>query len=243
MMHHHILRYSLAVLVLLSVAGCAGSGTGPKRQFPPPGRGDRHTQVRPKPPLPPTLMARPSLPSLRGRTVVIDAGHGGKDPGTRGVSRLQEKTIVLLVANEVARLLQARGAYVVSTRTTDRFLELDQRAGIATRYRADLFVSVHADSAQRKAASGSTVYICRGAASRSVAAAQSIHHALASAGVECRGIQRANYRVLVAHGRPAVLVECGFLTNSGDAARLNTMAYRSKVAAAIARGIADYLSR
>ena len=61
---------------------------------------------------PPMVAARPAsrLPSLHGKKIVIDAGHGGKDPGDRGVSRLPEKTIVLSVANEVARLLQDRGA-------------------------------------------------------------------------------------------------------------------------------------
>ena len=238
---HSILRYVLVGLIALAAVGCHDSSRHVHR-FPPPGRGDRNAdQGSPQPP--PPLMARPSLPSLKGKTIVIDAGHGGKDPGTRGVSRLQEKTIVLLIANQVARLLQDRGAHVIATRSDDRFLELDQRAAIATRSRADIFVSVHADSSQNRAATGSTVYICRSASAKSMAAARNICYALSSTGVECRGIQRANYRVLVAHPRPAVLVECGFLTNSGDAARLNSMSYRSKMAAAIARGIADYLTR
>src|SRR5690606_23511646 len=126
-------------------------------------------------------------------------------------------------------------------RTTDRFLELDERAGIAQRQKADLFVSIHADSAPRKSASGSTIYICRAASSQSQAAARSIQRAMTSAGIECRGIHQANYRVLVAHTRPAVLVECGFLTNVNDSNRLNTQWYRNKIAAAIAAGIADHL--
>ena len=132
---------------------------------------------------------------------------------------------------------------VISTRTTDRFLELDERAAIAQRNQVNVFVAIHADSAPRTAASGSTVFIGRTASKASFAAARQIQSALTSAGIACRGIQRANYRVLVAHSRPAVLVECGFLTNSSDASQLNTQAYRSKIAAAIARGIADYLSR
>lgn len=189
------------------------------------------------------MQTRPPLPSLRGKKVVIDAGHGGKDPGARGVSRLQEKTIVLLIATHVGRLLQHREASVTWTRTTDRFLELDERAAIASRTRTDLFVSIHADSAPRKSASGATVYTCRGASSQSTTAAWYIRRALTQAGIECRAGKPSNFRVLVAHPRPAVLVECGFLTNAGDAAKLNTQAYRSRVAAAIARGIADYLAR
>lgn len=191
----------------------------------------------------PPLTARPYLPSLAGKKIVIDAGHGGKDPGTKGVSRMNEKSIVLLIANEAARLLQDRGATVVCTRTTDKFLELDQRAAIATKYQANLFVAIHADSAPRPSASGSTVYINRSATGASLRAARFIWRALTGAGIESRGIQRANYRVLVAHNRPAVLVECGFLTNRSDATQLNTQAYRSKVAAAIAKGVADYMTQ
>ncbi|NLU22830.1 MAG: N-acetylmuramoyl-L-alanine amidase, partial [Phycisphaerae bacterium] len=139
--------------------------------------------------------------------------------------------------------LQHRGATVINTRKDDRFLELDARAAYATRNRADLFVSIHADSAPRKTASGATVYTCRGASANSVAAAWYIRRALTQAGIPCRTGKPSNFRVLVAHPRPAVLVECGFLTNAGDAALLNTQAHRSKVAAAIARGIADYLCR
>jgi N-acetylmuramoyl-L-alanine amidase len=174
--------------------------------------------------------------------VVIDAGHGGKDPGTRGVSQLPEKTIVLAISNDVAQILRSRGASVTSTRTTDRFLELEERARIAQRAQADLFVSIHADAAQRASASGSTLYISRNASAASQKAARSIQNALIRAGIECRGIHRANFKVLVGHSRPAVLVECGFLTNSTDAARLNTPAYRSKVAQAIAAGIAEHLA-
>lgn len=234
-----------ALGLLMGLVGCVEDQKVVQR-LPAPAPAGPEKRVEPPKPKPPPLTAeRPpaGLPWLTGKVVVVDAGHGGKDPGTRGVSRLQEKTIVLLIANEVSRLLQARRATVVPTRTTDRFLELDQRAAIAQQRRASLFVSVHADAAARASASGSTVYIGRQASSQSLAAAMSIVRALNQAGISCRGVQRANYRVLVAHSRPAVLVECGYLTNSSDAYRLNQQAYRSKVAQAIAKGIADYLAR
>jgi N-acetylmuramoyl-L-alanine amidase len=229
------------------LVGCNEHATKPVRP-PPQVYAPPAPRIEPPRPSPPPMMAtRPPLPTLRGKTVVVDAGHGGKDigtPGTRGLSPLPEKSIVLLVANHAGRLLQDRQARVIWTRTTDRFLELDQRAAIAQRNRADLFVSIHADSAPRnRQACGSTVYVCRGASAQSWSAARNIVHALSLAGIECRGIKQANYRVLVAHPRPAVLVECGFLSNPGDATRLNTQAYRSRLAAAIARGVADYLSR
>lgn len=241
-------HWTAAAALLALFAGCAEQAEVTDYRPPPqePARAPAPRIEEPRPPAPPPLTAqRPStggLPPLTGKRVVIDAGHGGKDPGTKGVSRLPEKTIVLSIANEVARLLQQRRAAVISTRTTDTFLELDTRAAIAQRNNAHLFVAIHADSAARRSASGSTLYIAREASSQSFSAARSIQRALTSAGIECRGIHRANYRVLVAHSRPAVLVECGFLTNSGDATKLNTQQYRSKVAAAIARGVADYLA-
>lgn len=235
-------RWIVSLALLAILAGCTGPERAGRRT-----RVERSPMPRrltaPEPTLPRLQAERSVLPSLRGMRVVIDAGHGGKDPGTRGVSRMPEKSIVLLIANEVGRLLTHRGASVISTRTDDRFLELDDRAAFAGRHRCHLFVSVHADSAPRSSASGSTLYIARGASSDSFAAARSIQHALKDAGIECRGIQRANFRVLAAHPYPAVLVECGFLTNAGDANRLNSQQYRSKVAAAVARGIADHLSR
>jgi N-acetylmuramoyl-L-alanine amidase len=234
-------QLGLIALVGLSlfVTGCPGQ---PHRhpvvpQLPPPQTPT--PSPRPSQVPPPSPWSRPK--SLSGTKVVVDPGHGGKDPGTRGVSALPEKNVVLAVGNELARVLRQRGASVISTRTTDRFLELDDRAAIAQRNRVSLFISVHADAAQRRGASGATVYVGRNASSQSRAAARAIDAALRAAGIETRGVENANYRVLVAHSRPAVLVECGYMTNITDARRLNTAAYRSRLAAAIANGVANYM--
>lgn len=196
--------------------------------------------VRP-PPIPPP--ARPTGPIHA--TIVVDAGHGGKDPGTdgRGRSSLPEKTIVLDIARNLAQQLKARKATVTMTRWGDTFLELDDRCAVAERAHADLFIAIHADSAKRSDATGTTVYIGRSASSDSVQAARSIEAALLRSGVECNGIQRAGFRVLVGHSRPAVLVECGFLTNSTDCRRLNSPEYRAALAAAIVEGIAVHFNR
>lgn len=83
-------------------------------------------------------------------TVVIDAGHGGKDPGARG-ARINEKSINLAVALKLGRLIEQRGegVKVVYTRKTDRFIELDERANIANRNKADLFISIHTNAVKR----------------------------------------------------------------------------------------------
>jgi N-acetylmuramoyl-L-alanine amidase len=191
----------------------------------------------PRPVAPPS--ARAPARNLAGVHIVVDPGHGGKDPGAQGRSPIPEKVIVLDIAQEVAQRLRAQGARITMTRDSDRFIELDSRAAVADRTRADLFVSIHADSAKRASASGVTVYISRGASAASRRAAQRIANAVERAGVEFRGIQSAGFRVLVAHARPAVLIECGFLTNRAEAQRLSTAAYREDLASAIADGIAD----
>jgi N-acetylmuramoyl-L-alanine amidase len=194
------------------------------------------------PPLPPKPVVKPTVTSraLAGATIVVDAGHGGHDPGARGVSAVSEKSINLNLAIKLAGLLRSRGAKVVTTRERDVFIPLDDRAATADRMRADLFISIHADSSQRSSVSGTTIYISRNASGQSEAAARCIATALEHAGIECRGVHGAGYRVLVGHSRPAVLVECGFLTNRDDAQRLSTSAYQSRVAEAIANGVADH---
>ncbi len=88
------------------------------------------------------------------RRVVIDAGHGGHDPGAIGPRRYKEKTINLQVANDLARLLRARSVQVVMTRTSDRFVPLSQRAHIANTAGADVFVSIHANATRSRWTSG-----------------------------------------------------------------------------------------
>jgi N-acetylmuramoyl-L-alanine amidase len=180
---------------------------------------------------------------MRPVTILVDAGHGGKDPGTTGVSPIPEKTIVLSIANQIAELLSSAGARVITSRDSDFFVSLDNRAAMAERYRADLLVSIHADSAERASASGTTVYIARNASRQSVQVAERIVASFRSADIASRGIHRAGFRVLVGHSRPSVLVECGFLTNRRDASLLNTAAYQERVSRAIAEGIADHFSR
>jgi len=235
-------------LLVLSLLGPIAAGLGCREpepvidRLPPPYT--QRWQARPMPfeqPEPPTS---PPTKPVTSATVVVDPGHGGKDPGADGLSAVPEKTIVLAIAQEVARGLTGRGAKVVTTRSRDVFIELDDRADLAERARADLVVSIHADANENKpGASGATFYIAREATARSVQAALRLDAAFRRAGIETRGVQRANYRVLVGHTRPAVLIECGFMTNSRDVRLLNSPTHRSKVAAAIVDGVTDYLTR
>jgi N-acetylmuramoyl-L-alanine amidase len=189
---------------------------------------------------PPTV--RP--PTAKGRRVVIDPGHGGKDPGAISPIGPREKDVVLPVSLEIARLLREAGHEVILTRQTDVFVELDDRAAIANRRDADLFVSIHADSADNRDARGFTVYVCRGASSGSETVANAVVQSLDSgSGLDSRGVRAANYRVLVRTECPAILVELGYLSNRQDASLLRQDAVQKKLARCIAEGIDSFLRR
>jgi len=93
------------------------------------------------------------------RKVVIDPGHGGKDPGAIGPTGVREKDVNLDVSRRLARMLRERGIKVVLTRTADVFVELEERSRIANREQPDLFLSIHADAAPRASAEGATTYV------------------------------------------------------------------------------------
>ncbi len=237
---------SVAVLIL---SGChATSPRAPLGPLPNPILATRTPAVVPPPVVEPVMpQPPPTVRSLQGATIVVDPGHGGDDPGATGyLARRQpllEKSVNLAIAQGLVDHLRDRGAQVVMTRSSDRFIALDSRALVADRNRADLFVSIHADSARRTSVSGITLYVARGASGSSRRAANCIAAAIQRAGLEFRGVQSAGFRVLVAHSRPAVLVECGFLSNRSEVQLLSTSAHRSRIAQAIAEGVADYASR
>lgn len=171
----------------------------------------------------------------QGRTIVIDAGHGGHDRGGVPGQRLSEKMMALDVAQRLRSVLQARGYRVVMTRNSDVFIPLGTRTSIANSYRGATFVSVHFNSASRSGANGIETYYYR---RDSAGLAASIHrNVVAIAPTENRGIRRRGYFVLRRTNNPGVLVECGFLTNPTEARYALNPSYRQRLAEAIARGI------
>jgi N-acetylmuramoyl-L-alanine amidase len=95
------------------------------------------------------------------QTIVIDPGHGGKDPGAIGTRGTYEKDVVLSISQKLKSLLEARGFEVIMTRETDRFISLKKRTEIASRQRADLFISIHANASTTRRASGIEVFSLR----------------------------------------------------------------------------------
>jgi N-acetylmuramoyl-L-alanine amidase len=187
----------------------------------------------------PAPSRKPTNRRLSG-TVVIDPGHGGKDPGARSILGFYEKGINLSVALDVARLLEQRGLRVKMTRTDDYYPELEERAAIANRLNADLFVSIHADSFPKSSRRGYTVYVAKAASSSSRRAARDIVRSMSGTGLNSFGVQTANYHVLIGTRGPAVLVEMGYLTNRREAALLRRSSFQNRLAHAIANGICDY---
>ena len=245
----------MVVIVCLGTAvifaGCTqGPEDGPRIVGPAP---DRKSTPIPRPPVTPpksTPSPKPPAPkpaavSLAGRTIIVDPGHGGKDPGAgeRTLSRVPEKTLVLEIARELASQLDARGATVIVTRKGDYFIEREDRAAVAETYRADLLVSVHADSHRNSSISGASIYIARSPSAESRRIANSVSAAIRKAGVACRGVLAADFQVLTLHSRPSILVETGYLTNPTEARNLNASWYRAKMARCIADGITAALGK
>ena len=168
-------------------------------------------------------------------TVVIDAGHGGHDRGGIPGQRVSEKDMTLDVARRLKSVLAASGYRVVMTRDSDVFVPLGTRSSIANSYRNAIFVSVHFNSATRRGASGIETYFY---GRDSLALASAIHHyVVGTAPSSSRGVRRRGYFVLRRTNIPAVLVECGFLTNPTEAAYAQNASYRQKLAEAIAAGV------
>jgi N-acetylmuramoyl-L-alanine amidase len=197
-------------------------------------------------PAPPPAINNPPVSSPRvpkGRVVVIvDPGHGGKDPGAIGLGGLREVDVILPIAQQVASLLEQQGIQAVMTRTSDYFVDLAPRVTMAERANADLFVSIHANSIgpNRPDISGlETYYYDSGQR-----LAQTIHSSiLQNLDIKDRGIRRARFYVLRKTSMPSVLVEVGFVTGREDAGKLSNSTYRSQMAQAIARGILQYIQQ
>jgi N-acetylmuramoyl-L-alanine amidase len=171
----------------------------------------------------------------QSRTIVIDAGHGGFDRGGVPGQRISEKDKCLDVAQRLKRILQADGYRVIMTRDSDVFIPLPTRVAIANSYRGANFVSIHFNCASRVGANGIETYYY---SSDSASLAASIHRNVVSgAPSENRGIRRRGFYVLRRTSIPAVLVECGFLTNPTEGRLALTGDYRQKLAEQIARGI------
>ena len=174
--------------------------------------------------------------SAEAKTVVLDAGHGGHDRGGVPGDPYAEKIYTLDVARRIRARLTSAGYRVIRTRSDDTFIGLGQRCAIANSQMNAIFVSVHFNSAPREGADGIETYYYR---SSGAGLASAIHSRLVrAAGTEDRHVRTRGYYVLRNNRLPAVLCECGFLTNGAEGRRIaSSSSHRQRLADAIADGI------
>ncbi|GAB4262674.1 N-acetylmuramoyl-L-alanine amidase [Thermincola ferriacetica] len=190
-------------------------------------------------------------PSIKGKTIVIDPGHGGYDPGAIGVTGLREKDYNLDTALRVYNLLKELGTNPIITRDTDTFIALTDRAAIANNAQADVFVSIHANSSENASLNGTSTYyyapesdpvLYAQADARRKLAVKVQAQLAANLGIKDLGIKTANFSVLRNTGMPSILVESAFLSNKTEEALLKDSGFRDKVARAIVDGLVAYFT-
>ena len=202
-----------------------------------------------------------SLKKQRVKVIMIDPGHGGKDSGA--VGRLfKEKRLVLDIAQRLKFYLSRMGYRVIITRGSDYFLTLAQRSKLCLRNRADLFISIHCNSAATGSGAAGIETYCltpSGAASTTESKPM-IHHSpgnkfsknnfklayevqkklIQQTGAVDRGVKHARFYVLKEATCPAILIETGFLSNRKEERRLGLVSYQDRIARAIVAGIRKY---
>jgi N-acetylmuramoyl-L-alanine amidase len=183
--------------------------------------------------------------------IIVDPGHGGSDFGTHslGVPKYHEKNLNLSTAQMLKNYLQSFGYNVIMTRTDDTFISLEDRATLANKQNAKLFVSVHYNSAPSREAEGVEVFFYRtdtdkSRIAKSKALAQAVlEKVIKNTKAHSRGVKHGNYAVIRETKIPAILIEGGFLTNEDEMDKIKTVPYMKSVALGIAQGIKEYLAK
>ena len=170
-------------------------------------------------------------------TVVIDPGHGGHDSGAVGRRGTREKSVALDVANRVESKLRGAGFRTVMTRDTDRFITLGKRTRTLNRQDNAVMVSIHFNSARRRSAKGIETFYHSRCSRRLATKIQD--QMLRAVRAPNRGVKRANFYVLRKARYPAVLVECGFLSNYYEDRLARRSSHREKLAQRIAQGVVE----
>ncbi|MHA6483951.1 N-acetylmuramoyl-L-alanine amidase [Paenibacillus sp. strain BS8-2] len=196
--------------------------------------------VEPEVPVDPNPTTPPD-PSANVYDIVLDAGHGAKDPGafSKPMNRWEKDFNLSVVLKLKAELEKDSRIRVHLTRSDDTFVELLDRVKFAESVKADLFISVHANSYDNTSVSGSETYYER---ADSKAFADAMHkHVLAGMGLRDRGVKKAAYKVIKETTMPAILIEAGYMSNTTDAAALFDAKTQDRLAVELTKGIKAYL--
>ncbi len=235
-----------------------------------------------------TAALTPPHPAAGAPIVVIDPGHGGRDPGTEAAGTVDEKDVALEIARSLASALRARGFDTLLTRDDDTFLSLAERTAIANHARADLFISIHLNSSPDPETSGIETYYLNNTTDRATMRLARMENEVAggysaqgqadlnyiltdlrqgykanesaslarmieaetaaeisdSLGLRVNelGAKKGPFYVLVGAEMPAVLVECGFLSNAGETQELTTPRYQQALADGITDAVVHYFN-
>lgn len=190
-------------------------------------------------------------PSNGYKIVILDAGHGGSDPGAQGTDssgvKRNEKDITLAITRLVRDKLEANGVWVIMTRDGDTYPTLTERPDLANSKDAALFVSIHVNSATTEQANGIEVYYAEtnnheyyNVSSQEVAKSV-LSELINQTGARNRGVKTAQHAVTRRSIMPAILVETGFISNDAEIQKLVDSTYQNKLAAGIAKGILNNL--
>ncbi|WP_214754596.1 N-acetylmuramoyl-L-alanine amidase [Exiguobacterium sp. J17977] len=201
--------------------------------------------------LKPATTTTPTTSTGTGRTIVIDAGHGGNDPGAVYRS-VYEKVIAFDIAARLASTLSNTYGYNARmTRSNDVYLSLAQRVELTKSYKGSAFVSIHNNSSTNTSYHGHEVLVPTGesyttnpyiSASRSLGAAINRELGVRIPTIRNRGVKYQNVYVVGKNSVPSTLVEYGFISNSNDRSHLTSTTYRQRMADATASGIHQFMS-
>lgn len=193
-------------------------------------------------------------PGLKGKIIALDAGHGGSDTGAIGPTGVTEKGVTLRVAKALQKLLQAEGATVLMTRTTDTEVspkkanasdveELQARCDVGNDGNADIFISMHMDSFTNSTPSGTTGYYYTKGSKASHRLAQYVSEGVVTAlGTGNRGTKSCNFYVVKHTDMPATLVEMAFISNDKEEKLMNSEAGINRAAEGILNGLRRFFS-
>lgn len=192
------------------------------------------------------LLALVSLPSGAGvlqaegfKQVVIDPGHGGKDNGSKWYG-VAEKTLTLDLAKRIEKILETKGVPTTLTRTTDKWMELEDRAAVANGKQDAIFVSVHFNAHRDRSIQGIETFYYPGSTQGRVLATYVQGELGKRIKTRNRGVKPARLKVLRSTKGTAILVECGFISNRWECQRCASTWFRQVLAEEIAEGILRY---
>lgn len=176
--------------------------------------------------------------TLKGVTIVLDAGHGGNDRGTTGARGTDEKDITIITAELLRSKLQSAGANVVMTRESDIFVDLRKRVSVSHQLSADAFISIHYDAIEDSSVHGFTTYYTN---SYQKELAQFVHAGLAKkVDLKDRGARFGDYLVLRENRQPSILLELGYLSNPSEERAITTDYFREQATLGIYQGLLNY---